>query len=68
MKGGEITMCYPTKHPSRMGVDLCGCGCGQPFRHFRTKEEEKEMLEKYRDQLKQEIAGLEECIDELEKK
>ena len=61
-------MCHPIKHLHMMGVDPCGCECGPSFRHFRTIDEKKEMLEKYRDQLKQEIAGLEECIDEMEKK
>jgi hypothetical protein len=61
-------MCHPSKHLHFTDADLCGCGCGPSFRHFRTKDEKKEMLEKYRDQLKQEIAGIDEYIDDLEKK
>jgi hypothetical protein len=40
------------------------CGCGT-FRRFISAEEELEMLEGYRDQLKKELAGVEECIQEL---
>lgn len=44
------------------------CGCVPSIRHFRTKQEKKEMLERYRDQLKKEIEGIEESIKNLENK
>jgi len=37
-----------------------------PFRHFTSKQEVKERLEQYEDQLKRELAGVEEHIRELE--
>lgn len=43
----------------------CGCGCGSFFRRFISGKEEQEMLEGYRDQLKKELEGVEECIQEL---
>jgi hypothetical protein len=46
----------------------CGgysCGCGTLPRHFITPAEEKEMLEKYKESLKNELAGLEERLKEL---
>ena len=61
-------MCQPTRSSRIMGANICGCGCGPPFRHFISKKEKKEMLDEYRDQLKKEIAGLEESIQELEGK
>jgi hypothetical protein len=46
----------------------CGCGCGPSFRRFISSEEEQECLETYRDQLKKELAGVEEHIKELKAK
>ncbi len=43
----------------------CGCGCGPSFRRFYSSGEELECLEHYQDQLKRELAGLEERIQEL---
>jgi hypothetical protein len=43
----------------------CCCGCGPIRRHFLTAKERQEHLEKYRDELKKEIAGIEEHIQEL---
>lgn len=43
----------------------CGCGCGTFFRRFISAKEEQERLEEYRDQLKKELAGVEERIQEL---
>jgi len=40
-----------------------GC-CGLP-RHFMTKAERREALESYRDQLKNELTGVEERLAEL---
>jgi len=42
----------------------CGCGCGPFPRRFFSKSEEKEWIENYRDQLKSELAAVEEQINE----
>ena len=50
----------------------CCCGIGfesSPFfRHFISKKEKKEMLEDYMEQLKKELKGIEEHIQELKGK
>lgn len=46
----------------------CGCGCGPSFRSFFSSKEQQECLEGYRDQLKLELAGVEERIKELKGK
>ena len=46
----------------------CGCGCGTILRRFISAQEEQERLEEYRDQLQKELAGVEECIQELKSK
>ena len=46
----------------------CGCGGGMFVRRFISKKEKLERLEEYRDQLKNELAGLEESIHELASK
>jgi len=46
----------------------CGSGFGPPFRRFFSSKEEQEYLETYRDQLKKELAGVEEHIKELKGK
>lgn len=48
--------------------DPCGCGCGLPLRRFVSSQEEQECLEGYSDQLKKELAGVEERIKELSAK
>ena len=54
-----------TAHGSRGSTGCtCGCGCGHGFRRFFTAEERRECLENYRDQLKKELAGVEESIKE----
>lgn len=44
------------------------CHCSPQARHFLSKKEVKEMLEKYREQLQKELAGVDERISELSKK
>ena len=44
----------------------CGCGCGPLARRFITPAEEKENLERYRDSLNNELAGLELRLKELD--
>ena len=50
------------------GGGQCGCGCGGFFhRHYFSRQEEKERLEEYRDELKKELAGVEERLREHKK-
>ena len=51
-------------HRRSMGCccGCCGCGCGHSFRRFYSSEEELESLETYRDELKKELAAVEEEI------
>lgn len=52
-----------------MGPCACGCwGGGHMRRRFFTAKEEEEWLEDYRDQLKKELAGLEERLKERKEK
>ena len=65
-------MCQVQTNPGRMGPALtctcgcCGCGCGPWPRRFIAPVEEKEMLERYKDFLKNELAGLENRLKEVE--
>lgn len=64
-------MCQPSKAFKVGGMaactcGCCGCGCGPGFRRFFSSQEERERLETYRDQLKKELAGVEERIRECE--
>jgi hypothetical protein len=64
-------MCQPrmsSPHAGSTGCTCgcCGCGCGPGFRRFFSAQEERERLESYRNQLKKELAGVEECIEECE--
>jgi len=43
----------------------CGCGCGG--RRFLSRKEKIEMLEEYRESLKNELEGVEEALNELKK-
>jgi hypothetical protein len=53
---------------SQRTFGACGCNCGGMFRHFISAKEEQERVEEYRDQLKKELAGVEERIQELKSK
>jgi len=44
------------------------CGCGPSFRRFYSTEEEQRRLEAYREELQQELAGVEERLSELKQK
>ena len=62
-------MCQPVKisrHVDVSGCAPCECGCIPPFRRYYSSEEERERLETYRNQLKKELAGVEERIGDLE--
>jgi hypothetical protein len=56
-------MCQPTVKQKM--VESCCCGS---FRSFISKKEEEERLEEYKDQLKKELEGVEERLDELKHK
>lgn len=43
----------------------CHCSCGSLSRRFITKQERREALEQYKDQLKKELTGVEEHLQEL---
>lgn len=63
-------MCQQREIPRYTGMSgctcgCCGCGCGASFRSFFSVKEEQERLEFYSDQLKKELAGVEERIKEL---
>jgi len=64
-------MCQPRTAPKSSELagctcGCCGCGCGPGFRRFFSSQEERERLENYREQLKKELAGVEERIKECE--
>jgi hypothetical protein len=46
---------------------MCGCGCTGLSRRFLSVEEERAKLEEYQDQLKKELAGVQESINQLQK-
>lgn len=50
---------------SGMVHGICGCGCGG--RKFLSRKEKIEMLEEYRESLKNELDGVEEELKELQK-
>lgn len=60
-------MCQPRGWQSSSGGWGCGCGygCGTFTRRFISAREEEERLEEYREQLKKELDGVEERIQEL---
>ena len=65
-------MCQTENVTNRTGMSgnccvPCECGCCPPFRRYYSSDEERERLESYRDQLKKELAGVEERIDGMEK-
>ncbi len=63
-------MCQPKgsrKFFGSWGRNCCCCGCGGNMftRKFISAKEEQERLEEYKKQLKNELAGVEERIEEL---
>lgn len=56
-------MCHP--HEKMMGYPGCCCGHGPAPRRFVSKQEREEKLLEYVEELKREIAGVEEKIQEL---
>jgi hypothetical protein len=59
-------MCH--SHDKVFSHETCCCGCGPITRHFISEREKQERLEKYKAELKNEIAGIEERIQELKRK
>lgn len=58
--GSHHGSCCSTSHD-------CGCGHGgYGFRKFYTKQEKKEHLQRYAEQLKKELAAVEEHLKEME--
>lgn len=60
--------CEPKKVQASSASDCCCCAPDRVARHFVSSREEAERLEKYREQLEKEIAGVDEHIAELKKK
>jgi hypothetical protein len=63
-------MCQPKMAPRGIAGctrDCCGCGSGLAFRRFFSSQELRECLEDYRDQLKKELAGVEDHIKKSKK-
>ena len=56
--------CEPRRPRVSAGC-TCGCGCGPSFRRFYSSQEERERLERYKDELKKELEGVEERLGEL---
>ncbi len=50
----------------RCTCGCCGCGCGSGFRRFFSAAEQLECLQTYMEQVKKELAGVEERIKELQ--
>ena len=51
-------------HHKGMAHGMCGCGCGG--RKFLSRKEKIEMLEDYRESLKNELEGVEEELKKLQ--
>jgi hypothetical protein len=52
-------------HHKGMAHGMCGCGCGG--RRFLSRKEKIEMLEEYRESLKNELEGVEEELNGLKR-
>ncbi len=63
-------MCQPGGSRRSFGTQGydCGCGCCTFNRRFISAKEEQERLENYSEQLKNELGGVEERIQELKSK
>ncbi len=60
--------CEPRASKISTSSDCCCCEPTSVARHFISSKEEEERLEKYKEQLEKEIAGVDERIAELKKK
>jgi hypothetical protein len=62
-------MCQPGRGQRGFAASQCDCSCGcGSFRRFISAKEQQEWLEEYRDQLRKELAGVEERIQEFKSK
>ena len=52
-------------HHMGMAHGMCSCGCGG--RRFLSRKEKVEVLEEYRESLKNELEGVEEELNELKR-
>ncbi len=53
-------------HERAMVKSGCGCGChGRGWRQYRTRDERREDLERYREELRLELQAVEERLKEL---
>ena len=59
---GHMSMGHGAHHMG-MAHGMCGCGCGG--RRFLSKRERIEILEEYKEELKNELEGVEEELKEL---
>lgn len=61
----EERCCGHVKDKKDMNMHHGGCHSGKMHRHFLTREEKTEMLEKYVEELEKEIKGAKQKIQEL---
>ena len=61
-------MCCEPKSAKASRFSDCCCGPGNLVRHFVSSGEEAENLQKYKQQLEKEIAGVDERIEDLKKR
>lgn len=54
----------PTHESCCIPVSSCGCGC-YGFRRFYTAQEKREHVERYAEQLKKELAAVEEHLKNM---
>ncbi|MHB8203153.1 MAG: hypothetical protein ACYDHG_05535 [Desulfomonilaceae bacterium] len=64
-------MCQPRSGHRFSNTEVCACGCcdcrcATSFRRFFSTNEEEECLKNYQDQLRRELAGLEERLKKYE--
>ena len=58
-------MCCETTHHGAPAMHHASLSCCCFPRHFVSKEEHREHLEKYREQLKKELNGVEQALDKM---
>ena len=65
MHGHHAGHIYQGSHHGGMVQSMCGCSCGG--RRFLSRKEKIEMLEEYKESLKNELEGVEEELKELKR-
>jgi hypothetical protein len=68
--GKEVSRmcCEPEDAKTSSPTCCCCCETSRPTRRFVSSKEEAERLERYKEELEREIAGVNERIDDLKKK